>query len=253
MKVLWWGLSILVILVSLYFFLPNSSREIISGAPPYGVVDDAPDMEEDEYAWIDDWVRPQGPAKVALQAGHYKNDEIPDELHRLRGNTGATGGGKSEWEVNLEIAELTAEMLEARGITVEILPATVPESYWADVFVSIHADGSLDSTKTGFKAAAPRRDVTGKADELLSSIEKEYAYATAMEKDPNVTRNMRGYYAFGWWRYDHAVHPMTTSVILETGFLTSPQDRLIIVEQPEISAQGLASGIIEYLEIQDLI
>lgn len=253
MKVLFWGLSLFLLIGGLYFFTNNSTSEIISGAPPYGVIDEVPDIAGDEYAWLSDWTRPEGPARVALQAGHYKNDEIPDELHRLRGNTGASGGGKSEWEVNLTIAELTAEILRGYGVTVDILPATVPPSYWADVFVSIHADGSLDQTKTGFKAATPRRDMTGTADDLLVLIEEKYGAATGFEKDPNVTRNMRGYYAFGWWRYDHAVHPMTTSIILETGFLTSPDDRRIIVDQPEIAAQGLAEGIIEYLEVQSLI
>jgi N-acetylmuramoyl-L-alanine amidase len=64
---------------------------------------------------------------------------------------------------------------------------------------------------------------------------------------------MRGYYAFAWWRYDHAVHPMTPAVILETGFLTTAADRKIIVEQPELSAQGLANGIIIFLEGENLI
>ena len=53
----------------------------------------------------------------------------------MRGNTGATGGGKSEWEVNYEIAMLNKAIIEAHGIAVYILPATVPQEYWADVFV----------------------------------------------------------------------------------------------------------------------
>jgi hypothetical protein len=223
-----------------------------TGAPPYAVADDPPE-DLRGFGFSDDWKRPEGPVKVALQVGHWKSNEAPEEQKRLRGNTGATGGGKSEWEVNMRIAEETARILKEKGISVEILPTTIPPDYFADVFVSIHADGNLDTTKTGYKAAAPRRDMTGNADELLDFVESEYEKATGLDKDPNVTRNMRGYYAFGWWRYDHAVHPMTTSIILETGFLTSPSDRKIIVDKPEISAKGLAEGITEYLISKDLI
>lgn len=217
-----------------------------SGAPTSQVADDPP--ESVEFDWARDWVRPDSPPKVALQIGHLNNSEVPDELEGLRGNTGATGGGTTEVAVNTEIANLTADILRKKGIEVEILPATVPERYWADVFVAIHADGNLDKNISGFKAATPRRDFSQHADELLNFVKTEYAKSTNLPEDPNVTRNMRGYYAFGWWRYNHAVHPMTTSLILETGFLSSPNDRNVIVKNPELSAQGLSNGIILYLE-----
>lgn len=246
------ALFVCVLLLVGAFLVFQNNQTTISGAPPYQVADNPP-SQNDIYNLYEDWVRPDGPAKVALQVGHWKNDEIPEELHRLRGNTGASGGGKTEWEVNYQIAVLTEEILESNGVIVELLPATVPKKYWADVFVAIHADGNNDTGKSGFKAAAPYRDLTGNANELLKFVEQEYALSTNLEKDPNITRNMRGYYAFGWWRYDHAVHPMTTSIILETGFLTSPSDRIIIVDSPQLSASGLASGIILYLKSQNLI
>lgn len=224
----------------------------ISGAPPYDVSNTDNVSFFEEQGLVNDWKRPKGPAKVALQVGHWKTDDVPEELHKLRGNSGASGGGKTEWEVNYTIAALTKTLLEEKGITVELLPTTITPHYWADVFISIHADGNPDPSKTGYKAAIPRRDQTGTAGELLASIEKAYGEATGMELDPNVTRNMRGYYAFSWWRYDHAVHPMTTSLILETGFLSSPGDRRIIVDQPQLSANGLAEGIVRYLESKDL-
>ena len=223
-----------------------------TGAPPYAF-EDLELPQDDPYLWLKNWRRPEGPAKVGLQAGHLKNSELPDELNRLRANTGSSGGGKSEWEVNLAIAQDTKEILEEKGINVDILPATIPKGYWADVFVAIHADGSTDTSKSGFKAASPRRDFSGKTSKLLEFVEEEYGLATNLEKDPNVTRNMRGYYAFAWWRYEHSVHPMTASIILETGFLTNPADRKIIVSRPEISAQGIASGIIRFLETENLL
>jgi len=244
-------IMIILIPLTLIFFSYKSIGKT-NGAPPY-LDEDLNAPVYDEYSWLDNWQRPEGPVKIGLQVGHWKNAELPDELERLRGRTGSSGDGKSEWEVNYTIAEVSAEILRSQGVKVEILPSTIPPKYWADVFVAIHADGSTDPTKSGFKAATPRRDYTGTAIKLLEYIESEYQLATGLDKDPNVTRNMRGYYAFAWWRYEHAVHPMTASVILETGFLSSSADRKIIVNKPEVSAQGLANGILEYLKSQKLL
>ena len=49
------------------------------------------------------------------------------------------------------------------------------------------------------------------------------------------------------------MHPMTTAVIVETGFLTNKANRKIIAEQPIIPAQALADVILLYLENQGLI
>ena len=223
-----------------------------SGAPPY-LIEDLIPPPADRYAWLDDWVRPDGPPKVGLQVGHWKNEELPEELSRLKGSTGSTAGGKSEWEASLVIAQNTKKILEERNILVDILPATIPQKYWADVFVSIHADGSEDWSKSGFKIASPRRDYSGKAGKLVDLIEESYEKATGLEKDPNITRNMRGYYAFAWWRYNHAVHPKTASAILETGFLTNYSDRQLLVNNSQLSAEGLASGIINFLESEKLL
>lgn len=222
------------------------------GAPPY-VIEDLEPPDIDPYAWIREWVRPEGPPRVGLQVGHWKNEELPEELSRLVGRTGSSGGGKSEAEVNLAIAAEIKKILEAHGIVVDILPATIPPKYWADAFVSIHADGSESSATTGYKAASPRRDFSGNATALVTFIENAYEEATGLVRDPNVTRNMTGYYAFAWWRYEHAVHPMTAAAILETGFLTNPSDRRIIVNKPEISAEGLANGVIKFLESENLL
>lgn len=193
-----------------------------------------------------DWKRPEVPFKVALQAGHWKASEAPEEFPNLRENTGTSGGGKTEWQVNLEIAQKTKQALETQGIQAEILPATIPPEYWADLFIAIHADGNLDTSVTGYKAAAPRRDFTGRAAEFVKTLEAEYEKATGLIYDPNVTRNMRGYYAFNWRRYEHSLHPMTTAVILETGFLTNPNDRKVIVNNQQRSVEGIVNAILKY-------
>lgn len=248
---------LLFALASFILFLAGKylySSLTISGAPPYDTGPEEQVLENlDPPEWLNDWRRPAGPPRVGLQVGHWKNIELPDELERLRGNTGSSGGGRDEWQVNLDIANRTAELLRQQGIEVDILPATVPEDYWADVFLAIHADGNLDISKSGFKIAAPRRDLSGKSEQLVQSLSVSYAPATGLQSDPNISRNMRGYYAFSWRRFSHAIHPMTTAAIIETGFLTSPSDRRVIVSSPQKSAQGITEGIVNYLRSQSLM
>ena len=194
-----------------------------------------------------EWKRPDGPIRVALQAGHWRAAEAPDEQAQLRVN-GTRGGGKAEWEVNLGIARLAAELLAQEGYKVEVLPTTIPPGYWADLFIAIHADGSPSSSTSGYRAAAPRRDATGKAQEFVDLLERTYGEATGLRHYPDVTRRMRGYYAFNSRRYYHALHPMTVGVILETGFLTSPRDRTVIVGGQEKAALGIVAAVKRYFE-----
>jgi hypothetical protein len=197
---------------------------------------------------LENWQRPEGPLKVGIQAGHWRNDEVPEELEGIKKNGGgAVGGGKSERDIVLIIAEKVAAILRAEGIAVDVVPATVPPGYIADAFVSIHADGNLDTSVSGFKIAHPRRDYSGKSTLLEESLYESYEQATNLGRDPNISRRMRGYYAFNWRRYEHAIHPMTPAVIIETGFLTNPSDRKIIVNEPEQAAAGIARGISAYL------
>jgi hypothetical protein len=54
---------------------------------------------------------------------------------------------------------------------------------------------------------------------------------------------MSNYYAFNYRRYEHALHPMTIAVILETGFLTSQSDWGVIVDDPDRAARGIVAGV----------
>ena len=223
-----------------------------TGAPPYSEAEEeVPDTTP--FSKFVNWKRPDGPAKVGIQIGHWKSNELPDELEKLRSSTGTSGGGKYEWEVNLEISKELVKLLETNGITTELLPATVPPEYWADVFISIHADGSLNRLTNGFKIATPWRDWSLKGSKAADLIEISYGKTTNFPKDPKITRNMKGYYAFSWWKYEHAVHPMTTSLIIETGFLTNPYEQRILINKPELIARGIAEGLINYLDSENLL
>jgi len=195
----------------------------------------------------EEWRPPEGPVRIALQAGHWMADEAPRELSGIR-NNGTAWGGTAEWEVNLEIARRAGAMLEALGYVVDILPAVVPPSYRAHLFIAIHADGSNDSRASGFRVAAPRSDATGRASDFAELIKQSYGAATGIRRLPDVTRRMQSYYAFNFRRYEHALHPMTIGVIIETGFLTSPGDRSVIMDDPERAARGIVEAVKAYPE-----
>lgn len=194
-----------------------------------------------------DWVPPEGPVRIGLQAGHWRADEAPSELSRLRRN-GTRWGDTAEWELNLEIVRRAAAMLEGMGYEVDVLPAIVPPSYRAHLFISVHADGSNDPNASGYRVAAPSRDATGRASQVVALLEQSYGEATGIPHLPTVTRRMRNYYAFNHRRYEHSLHPGTIAVIIETGFLTSPRDREVILNDPERAARGIVEAVVAYPE-----
>jgi hypothetical protein len=202
-----------------------------------------------KYPDLANWKRPTGPLRVGLQAGHWKIDEVPEELKKLETSGGASANGVNEWEVNLDITTDVKKILEEKGIVVDILPATIPEGYYADAFVSIHADGSEDSSVTGYKIASPRRDLSGHANQLQQALDSVYAQITGLAEDPNVTRNMTGYYAFNWKKFDHSLHPMTPATILEMGFITNRNDVALLTDEPSEPAKAIAEGLLAFLKV----
>lgn len=194
-----------------------------------------------------DWQPPEGPVKIALQAGHWRAHEAPDELRGLRDN-GTRWRDVAEWEANLVIAERSAEMLRELGYEAEVLPAVVPPGYRAHLFIAIHADGAGDPRASGYRVAAPRLDATGRAAGIVALLEESYGEETGLRRLPTVTRRMSNYYAFNFRRYEHALHPMTIAVILETGFITSERDRAVILSDPDRAARGIVTAVTRFQE-----
>ena len=194
-----------------------------------------------------DWKPPEGPVRIALQAGHWRAEEAPRELRGLR-NNGTSWRGTAEWETNLEIVRHAGAMLEGMGYEVDILPAVVPPNYRAHLFIAVHADGSNDPNASGYRVAAPRQDATGRASQVAALLAQSYGKATGLRHLPTVTRRMRNYYAFNFRRYEHALHPMTVAVIIETGFLTSSRDRQVILSDPERAARGIVDAVTAFPE-----
>ena len=189
------------------------------------------------------------PARVGIQAGHWKNSELPAELAGLRGSTGAAGNGWREVDINLDIARRVAALLEKENVQVDLIPATVPPDYKADAFVSLHGDANSNTSLSGYKLARSRRSSIPAIDgALLAAISEEYAKATGLkEHRATITINMTAYYSFAHPGIKHTVAPTTPSVILEMGFLTTLGDRKLLMEQPDRAAEGIAKGILKFL------
>jgi N-acetylmuramoyl-L-alanine amidase len=190
---------------------------------------------------------PAGPRRVGIQAGHWRTDEAPAEFPRLRVSIGGSSGDLKEVDVNLDIARRVADLLRQRGITVDLLPATVPQSYVADAFVAIHADADETETARGYKIA--HGTYRSPYDErLVRSLTERYAAATGLPWDPHVTDDMTDYYAFAWFRYQHALAPHTPAAIVELGYITDPDDRALLTEKQDVAAGGIVDGIVRFLD-----
>jgi hypothetical protein len=196
--------------------------------------------------------RPAGtPPRVGLQVGHLRSNELPDELARLRTSTGARWGNVTEADLNLDIVNRVKPLLEAQGVIVDVIPATVPVRYDADAFLAIHADGSASAAARGWKLATPWR--TSEASRaLMNAVAAAYGPATGLPEDVGgVTVNMKGYYAFNYRRHEHAIARTTPAIIVEMGFMSSAADRGVLFGQPDRVARGIADGVMAYLRARD--
>src|SRR5438093_4444119 len=190
---------------------------------------------------------PTGPRRVAIQAGHWKSDEAPDELRRLIPQTGAEWEGVTEVEINLDIAQRVGVILNSKGIAVDLLPTTIPVGYVADAFVALHADSDGVGVNNGFKMAHGARRGPYE-DALLNDIKDAFGAATGLNYDPtHISNNMKGYFAFSWSRFQHAVAAHTPAVILEMGYVSSDDDRALMLDKPDLLAAAISDGILKFL------
>jgi hypothetical protein len=190
---------------------------------------------------------PPGPKRVALQAGHWLVDQVPAELRGLE--AGAVGGGRQEWQVNLDVAQRTGSLLEDAGFQVDVLPSTVPPHYQANVFVALHADGDTSGQDHGFKVARPGfSSIPSIDDRLVDQINQTYGAETELPRDDeHISLRMRYYYAFNSRRYCHAVMPGVPQAIVEMAYLTNAGDRQYLIGDPQKLAQALADSIQNFL------
>ena len=185
--------------------------------------------------------------RVGLQVGHWHADDLPAELQALRGNMGAVAGGYHEYQVNLAIAERAAACLRAAGVSVDVLPATIPPHYQADAFVALHADESPNLQTRGFKIVDHVRGWQASR-ALVDALRIDYGRASGFPWDgTHISENMRLYYGLSTGRFWHTIANETPGAIVELGYLTNPQDRWWMTHQTDLLASGVATGILHFL------
>ena len=168
--------------------------------------------------------------RIGIVAGHWQND-----------SGSVCSDGLTEQAVNLEIATLVKQKLEAEGYTVDLL-AEFDErltQYKAIALISIHNDSCtyINDQATGFKVAAAMHSAyPEKASRLTACLIDRYQRDTGLPfHSGSVTNDMTNYHAFD------EINTETTAAIIETGFLNL--DRAILTEHTDTVAQGIVDGI----------
>jgi N-acetylmuramoyl-L-alanine amidase len=175
----------------------------------------------------------QGLIRIGIVSGHWGNGD----------DAGAVcADGTTERDVNLAIASLVRQKLEARGFEIDLLQEFDPRlvGYQAAMLLSIHSDtcDAINAQATGFKVAASNdsRDANLAA-RLTGCLYDRYGAATGLPHHPgSVTLDMTQYHAFS------VIDPTTTAAIIETGFLNL--DRQILVGRPDVVADGIVAGVL---------
>ena len=193
------------------------------------------------YGTEDQLETPAVTLHVGLVVGHWGHDVgaiCPESL-----------GGFREVDLNYNIADLTRQYLQAEGIEVDLLKEFDEhlEGYQSNALISIHADTCeyIPDLGTGFKIAeAADNKRPEQAARLMACLQNRYGVETGLRYDHRITPDMTSYHAFG------EVDPDTPAVILETGFMN--QDRELLTKNPSLVAKGIASGIMCYLNREEI-
>lgn len=223
---------------------PDLNAPPVALAPPGGAI-----IQQGVVRIPKPKIDPNGKRRVGIQIGHWQTDTVPKEYGtRIQQQTGTSWEGITEVEVTTEIATRLAALLGAQGLTVDVLPTTVPEGYLADAFIALHVDGDGVGELSGFKMARGTRRGPFE-DQLMRTIKDAYAKATGLRYDAeHISRAMTGYYAFNWGRYRHATSPFTPATILELGFLSNDDDRALLLDHADAIAAALSTAILTFLD-----
>ncbi len=168
--------------------------------------------------------------RIGIVSGHYQND-----------SGSVCSDGLTEQQVNLSIATLVKQKLEAEGYTVDLLAEFDDRlsQYKAIALISIHNDSCdyINDQATGFKVTAAMHSAyPEKANRLTACLVDRYAKDTGLPFHSNtITNDMTYYHAFD------EINTETTAAIIETGFLNL--DRQILTQHTDEVAQGIVDGL----------
>lgn len=177
-----------------------------------------------------------------------------DQGHNPRNpNTGAEGNGLREQDVTYEVGQRLAALLRRSGNYQVRLSRPTPETqlgtsnatslrarvddanaWGADYFISIHTNGSTDRSASGVEAYAYARDT--RAFRLGEDIVDNLVEITGLRDRGMLVRP-------GLYVLKRTNMP---AVLVEIGFISNPNDAALMRDDPQIFAQGIYNGIVEY-------
>ncbi len=177
-----------------------------------------------------------------------------DQGHNPRNpNTGAEGNGLREQDVTYEVGQRLAVLLRRSGNYQVRLSRPTPETqlgtsnatslrarvddanaWGADYFISIHTNGSTDRSASGVEAYAYARDT--RAFRLGEDIVDNLVEITGLRDRGMLVRP-------GLYVLKRTNMP---AVLVEIGFISNPNDAALMRDDPQIFAQGIYNGIVEY-------
>ncbi len=218
-----------------------------------------------DFSTIIEKVVSSGSYVIMIDPGHQLEGDSetepngPDSTEMKARVTSGTVGvetGVYEYELNLEIALMLRDELEARGYTVLLTRevhdvnisnmerALMANEAGADITVRIHANSHEDSSADGAEALAPSTsnpycsDIAEQSQELSSCVLNAYCEATGMDnRKVKINDTMTG---INWCEM-----PVT---ILELGFMSNPTDDTNMQDDAyqQKMVSGIADGIDEY-------
>lgn len=180
-----------------------------------------------------------------------------DQGHNPRSpNTGAEGNGLREQDITYEVGTILAQLLRQNGNFDVRLSRPTPttqlgtsnssslrarvddaNSWGADYFISIHTNASSQSSANGTEVLVYSQPSTSA--ELAEDILEEITEITGLQS--RGVKSRPGLY----------VLRKTTmpAVLVELGFITNPQDAARMRDNPNLFAQGIYRGLLDYLNL----
>lgn len=184
--------------------------------------------------------------KIYIDQGH--NPQNP--------NAGAEGNGLREQDIVFRIGILLADLLRANpefevrlsrptaetqigtSNTTSLRQRVADANAWgADYFISLHTNASSIPSATGIEAFAFSRSSPAFAlgEDILASL----SAATGLRNRGMQVRS-------GLYVVRKTAMP---SILVELGFITNPNDARLMSQQPELFANGIYQGILNYFDL----